>query len=189
MRPCTTMATEKLDPTLTRRSWLTSSALMALYVWTSTGARGLAPKTLSALRVDAIIIDAGLPESATLARGARSQVRVEMLDDDVAELFYGRLGSTWRERGVRGLAGLTRAPALFLMEPLAHEYGLRTVGLQRAPLTGGEVLTNLGHQRTRRTVIAEQIRRALLEHDDAVFAWFMAPLRLPVRPGITVIPT
>ena len=178
----------QLDTTLTRRSWLQGSALLALYVWATTDANGVAP-ALADSRVDAIIIDVALPEATTLARGARPQARVEMLDDDVAELFYMRLSPGWRERGVRGLAGLTRAPALFLLGPLAREYGLRTVGLQRAPARGAAALADLHYRTARRPVSADPIRQALLEGDDAPFAWSMAPVHLPLRAGITVMPT
>jgi hypothetical protein len=125
-----------------------------------------------------------------LARGARTQARVEMLGDDIAELFYGRLGPAWRERGVRGLAGLTRAPALFLLDPLAHEYGLRTVGLQRISSPGCATLASLCHGPAWRPVSVEPVQKALLEGDDAAaFAWWMAPVRRPMRAGVTVIPT
>ena len=177
----------RVDAVLTRRTLLRNSALVALYAWAVRDAHSMAPPALAGLGVDAVVIDAGLPEATTLARGAREHARVEMLDDDVAELFYGRLGPTWRERGIRGLAGLPRAPALFLLEPLAHEYGLRTVGLERAPSTGAAVLTTLPHRRSRRPAIAEQIRQALLEEDDAVFAWYMAASRPPMRTDVAVI--
>ena len=177
-----------LEPNLlTRRSWLRCSALMALAAWAATGARGAAA-ALGGLHVDAIIIDAGLAEAAALARGARAQARVEMVEHDIAELFYGRLAPAWRERGVRGLAGLTRAPVLFLLEPLAHEYGLRTVGLERAPLAGCAALAKPHARQARRPVSAEPIQRALLEADEAAFAWWMAPVHRPLRTGVTVIP-
>lgn len=184
------MNTQFAPATLTRRSCLQGSALIALYAWAATGARAVAP-ALGGLPVDAIVIDAGLPEAATLRRGAQSQARVQMLDDDVAELFYGRLGPAWREHGVRGLAGLTRAPALFLLEPLAGEYGLRTVGLQRAPSAGCAALVNLCHgpERRRSPVSPEALQGALLAGDDAAFAWWMAPVRRPLHAGVTVIPT
>lgn len=175
---------------LTRRTWLQGSSLIALYAWAAGGARGAVP-ALGGLPADAIIVDAGLAEASTLAHGAEAQARVEMLGDDVAELFYGRLVPAWRERGVRGLAGLTRAPALFLLEPLAAEYGLRTVGLLRAPAAGCTALASLCHgpERRRSPVSPEPIHGAVLAGDDAAFAWWMAPVRLPLRAGVTVIPT
>jgi hypothetical protein len=174
--------------TLTRRSWLQGSALIALYAWAG-GARAAA-RALRMTPVDAIVIDSSLPEAATLARDARTEARVEMLGDDLAELFYGRLVPGWRERGVLGLAGLTRAPALFLLEPLAGEYGLRTVGLLRAPSAGCAALASLcqGPQRQRRPVSRDPIQRALLDEDRATFAWWMAPVRRPMHAGIVVIP-
>jgi len=184
------MDTQFAAATLTRRSCLQGSALIALYAWAATGARAVAP-TLGGLPVDAIVIDAGLPEAATLVRDAGSQARVEMLGDDLAELFYGRLVPAWRERGVRGLVGLTRAPALFLLQPLAGEYGLRTVGIERAPSAGCAVLAGLcrGPERRSSPVSPELVRGALLEGDAAAFAWWMAPVRRPLRAGVTVIPT
>ncbi len=171
---------------LTRRSWLQGSALIALHAWAATGARAAVP-ALAGLHVDAIIIDAGLPEAVTLARAARAQARVEMLDHDVAELFYRRLVPAWRGHGVRGLAGLTRSPVLFLLEPLAQEYGLRTVGFERSP-AGCAALQNLQPGLHGRPVNAEPIQRSVLEGDDAAFAWWMAPVRRPLRSGVMRVP-
>jgi hypothetical protein len=175
---------------LTRRSCLQGLALLAVQTWAAGGARAAAPPP-DGLPADAIVIDAGLPDASNLARGARGHARLEMLSDDVAELFYDRLVPMWRERGVRALAGLTRAPALFLLEPLAAEYGLRTVALVRTPAAGCESVAALCHPAVpRRTpVSAEPIRMALLGGDAAAFAWLMAPVRPPLREGITVIAT
>ena len=174
---------------LTRRSWLQGSALITLYAWAAGGGRAAA-SALGRLPADAIVIDAGLADATALAHGAAAQGRVEMLDDDLADLFYGRLVPAWRERGVRGLAGLTRAPALFLLEPLATEYGLRTVGLLRAPSTGCAALAKLCHgpERPWHPVSPEPVQQALRAGDDATFAWWMAPVRRPLRTGVTVIP-
>jgi hypothetical protein len=175
--------------TLTRRSCLQGSALIALYAWAAGGARAAA-QALGTPPVDAIVIDAGLPDAAILARDAWTEARVELLSDDLAELFYGRLVPGWRVRGVRGLAGLTRAPALFLLEPLAREYGLRTVGLLRAPSTGCAALLDLclGPQRQRNPVGRDLFHQSLLDEDHAAFAWWMAPVRRPLQAGVTVVP-
>src|SRR5580693_8825246 len=90
------------DPSLmSRRTWLHASALIGLYagVARATGATALAHGEPAA---DAIVIDAGLPGAASLTRSAEAQARVEVLRDDLAELFYGRLVPAWRARGVRG---------------------------------------------------------------------------------------
>lgn len=171
---------------LTRRSWLQGTALVALYAWATAGARATIP-ALDSLQMDAIVIDAGLSDSATLARAARTQARVEMLYDDVAALFYQRLCPTWCEHGVRGIAGLTRATALFLLEPLASEFGLRTVGLQRTPLGGCMSLTSLCERPARAAVSPEPMEKALLEDDHAAFAWVMAPVKRPLRAGVRVV--
>ena len=172
---------------LTRRAWLRGSALLALYGWAATGARAAAPK-LGNLSADALVIDGGLPEAANLARGTNGVAHVELLHDDVAELVYGRLGPAWRARGVRGLVGLTRAPALFLLEPLARDFGLRTVGLRQAPVPDSAALVALGRaSERRRPVSVEPMQCALLAGDDAIFAWWMAPVRRPLHAGVTVI--
>ena len=188
--------------TATRRSCLKASALVGLYVWASSGgARAMAAATLSDLPVNAIVIDLGVPGVADFASGSKFGVaRVEMFGDDVAELFYGRLVPGWRSHGVRGLAGLTRAPALFLLESLAADYGLRTVGLERvAPAASGagwtgatSTLERFSRERSGRVVSstrAKPMRDALLDQDDTVFAWWMAPVHRPIRSGITVIST
>jgi hypothetical protein len=182
------MDTQTDSNRLTRRTWLQGTALVALYAWAAAGARAAAP-ALGNLHADAIVIDAGLPEATSLARGARTQAHVEMLDDDVAELFYGRLSPIWRERGVRGLAGLTRASALFLLQPLVSEYGLRTVGLRRTPEAGCAALVSLCDEQVRRPMSPEPVQKALLEEDHAVFAWWMAPVHPPLHAGVAVIPT
>lgn len=152
------------------------SALIGLAACMSTGARALArpPDRASA---DIIVIDSALPGAADWAGDAASRGRVEVLSDDLAALFCGRLVPAWRRGGVRGLAGLTRAPALFLLEPLASEYGLRTVALERAPSHRG-VFDELCQrpQRHPSVVSAEPVRSALLAGDEAAFAWRMAPL-------------
>jgi len=172
---------------LTRRSWLQGSALIALYAWTPAGARVLAPAP-PGVYADAIVIDAALPGARALAHEAQALARVEMLADDVAELFYGRLAPAWRDHGVRGLAGLTRAPGLFLLEPLAREYGLRTVGLGRSPRTDCAAFASPCPGQTLRPASMELIHEALLGGDDTAFVWRMAPVRRPLRTGITVIP-
>lgn len=172
---------------LSRRSWLQGSALLALYAWASTGARSAVP-SLDVLQTDAIVIDAGLSDWTSLARAARAQSHIEVLYDDVAELYYQRLCPIWCERGVRGLAGLTRAGALFLLEPLTSEFGLRTVGLQRAPEGGCRSLASLCERPRRVATSPEPMERALLEDDRAAFAWVMAPVKKPRRAGVRVIP-
>jgi hypothetical protein len=163
--------------TTTRRSCLKGAAAVGLYVLaTSGGARAMAAATLSELPLNAIVIDSGVPGVADVAAGSKFGVaRVERFGDDLAELFYGRLVPAWRSDGVRGLAGLTRAPALFLLESLAADYGLRTIGVERA---GRRLLSS-----TR----ANLMRDALLDQDDTVFAWWMAPVHRPIHAGITVI--
>ncbi len=174
----------------TRRSCLKGSALLALYAWAATGPRAMGV-SLSGLSASAIVIDTGLPDAAVLAGRAGAQARVEMLGDDVAELFYGRLVPLWRADGVRGLAGLTRAPALFLLEALAADYGLRTVGFERAPSAGSAVVEGLyqAHERRVCSRRAKPMRDALLDRDDAPFVWLMAPLHRPIHSGVRVIPT
>ncbi len=89
----------------TRRSCLKGSALLALYAWAATGPRAMGV-SLSGLSASAIVIDTGLPDAAVLAGRAGAQARVEMLGDDVAELFYGRLVPLWRADGVAGTRGI-----------------------------------------------------------------------------------
>jgi hypothetical protein len=182
------MATQREPTMLTRRSWLQGSALIALYAWAVTDARAAVP-ALGGLHTDAIVIDAGLREASVLARGAQSQARVEIMNDDVAELFYGRLSPVWCEHGVRGLAGLTRASALFLLEPFVGEFGLRTVALERAPSAGCRALASLCESPARHPVSPEPMEQALLEQDHVAFAWLMAPVRRPLRAGVRIIST
>jgi hypothetical protein len=191
------MDTSFLAATTTRRSCLKGSALVGLYVWAISGSVRAMTAALSELPVNAIVIDAGVPGVADFASGSKFGVaRIEMFGDDLAELFYGRLVPVWRSYGVRGLAGLTRAPALFLLESLAADYGLRTVGLERAHPAAGWAgatsrLERLSQERSGRRLLcstrAEPMRDALLDQDDTVFAWWMAPVHRPIHCGITVI--
>ena len=95
---------------------------------------------------------------------------------------------------------MTRAPALFLLESLAADYGLRTVGLERtapsasaAGWTGAtSTLERLSRESSGpliRSTRANPLRDALLDRDDTVFAWWMAPAHRPIHSGITVIST
>jgi hypothetical protein len=183
------MTSRTASTLLTRRSWLQGSALLALYACATGGARALTPRFRS-IAANAVVIDAGLPEAAALADSWDAGVRLEMLHDDVAELFYERLAPAWRGSGVRGLAGLTRAAGLFLLEPLAADYGLRTVGVRRAPAAGRTVLESVCRRSDTppRPVGVGAYREALLAGDDTAFAWWMAPVRRPRHAGVTVIP-
>jgi hypothetical protein len=173
------MDTPFVAATTTRRSCLKGAAAVGLYVLASSGgARAMAAAALSEMPVNAIVIDSGVPGGADFVGGSKFGVaRVEMFGDDLAELFYARLVPVWRSSGVRGLAGLTRAPALFLLESLAADYGLRTVGVEQA---GRRLLC---------ATREEPIRNALLDGDDTIFAWWMAPVHRPIHAGITVIST
>jgi hypothetical protein len=175
---------------VTRRSCLQGSALIALHAWGATRVRALAP-VLRDMALDAFVIEGVLPDAASLARSTEPHVRVEILGDDPAKLFYGQLVPAWRRHGLRGLAGLTRAPALFLLEQLTADYGLRTVALQRIPAAVSDAFDDLRRSgpHGRHVVNPEMVRHALVEGDKAAFAWWMAPVRPPVRDDVMVIAT
>jgi hypothetical protein len=175
---------------MTRRSCLQGSAIVALHALTANRLWAMAPLR-DAVQIDALIVERVLPDAPGLVRDAESHTRVEMLGDDPAQLFYGRLVPGWRQQGLRGLMGMTRAPALFLLEQLVADYGLRTVALQRMPSTAGATYETL-----RRSAPAcggpmhpVLLRDVLRDGDDAAFVWWMAPLRLPIREGVRVVST
>jgi hypothetical protein len=174
--------------TLTRRSYLQGSALCALYVCAARAA-GAATFSSTGLSIDAIVVEAGLPQASQLVKEAASRGRVELLRDDVADLFYGRLVPQWRSHGVRGLVGLTRAPAVYLLEPLVADYGLRTIALERTTMGAAAALDTLcvADEKQRPTVGRERLRNALIERDDSLFVWRMAPRSRPVHADISVL--
>jgi hypothetical protein len=174
---------------VTRRSCLQGSAFLALQALTVSRLWARAPLR-DVVRIDALIVEGVLSEAVALVRDAQPHAHVEPLGDDPAKLFYGRLVPGWRLHGVRGLMGLTRAPALFLLEQLVSDYGLRTVALQRMPSAAATYATLQQSVRQRQsTAPPELLRDALLEGDDAAFVWLMAPVRLPMCRGVSVVAT
>ena len=175
--------------TLSRRSWLQGSALLALYAWAANGARAAPPQISDLRAADTLLIDAQLPEAATLKLRASAVTRVEILKDDVGELFYGRLLPGWRTDGLRSLMGLTRAPALFLLEPLTAEYGLRIVEIAPAAAAPFTQIQNLCAAPSKRRRPANlDLLHAALHDSDAAFAWYMSPVHRSTRSDVKVIP-
>ncbi len=173
--------------TLSRRSWLQGSALLALYAWAAHGARAAAP-TSDLGAAETLVVDAQLPEAAALSHRASAVTQVEILKGDVGELFYGRLLPGWRTHGLRSLTGLTRAPALFLLEPLTAEYGLRIVEIARVTATPFTQIQNLCAALPRRPLPANlDLFHAAWRDSDAAFAWHMSPVHRSTRSDVKVI--
>jgi len=89
-------------------------------------ARGVAPTNASA--IPHVVVDARHGESlafgADLARGGATVHR--LADGDATDLWQSTLAPAWRSAPVP-VAGLTRAPALFILEQLGWMHGLRVV--------------------------------------------------------------
>ena len=60
------------------------------------------------------------------------------LDGDITDFYQNHLRIVWKQKPA-ALAGLTERPALFLLERLAWDYGLRVVFEARHEYTGGRV--------------------------------------------------
>jgi hypothetical protein len=113
-----------------RREFLQAAALSGLP--TLAGAAGVVemsrPQAPPGLDPPAVVVDARYREG--LAAGGclgRASIRVHTLQDgDITQLWLSEIGPAWR-REPRTVAGLTARPALFCLERLAWNCGLRVV--------------------------------------------------------------
>jgi hypothetical protein len=90
------------------------------------GALGWSPASAAPPRaLDLAIYDARFPVAQGLAAAlGRARVAAHAISGDVTEVWYRRLDRRWRERPMR-IGGLTDAAALFVLERLAWDQGLR----------------------------------------------------------------
>lgn len=130
---------------ITRRRFLQSSLAVsglafggpALASWA--GAAGALPDA-STPRLDAALYQPELPASAAFGAAARSRgVTAHAFDGDISGLWTeGVLDAWWAQPTV--IAGLTTYPALFLLERIGWDHGMRVISRGEPVSSGGEQL-------------------------------------------------
>lgn len=108
-----------------RRGFLQFSIAAAL------AAGAAVPAVASDLRptaVRTVLVDGQFPQARAVGAtlGARGATVHTLTDADVTALWQNTLDPSWRQKPT-ALAGLTRAPALFVLEQLAWSHGMRVV--------------------------------------------------------------
>jgi hypothetical protein len=74
-----------------------------------------------------VVYDSRYREARTLGlRSRQLGVPVRPIEGDITELWQDELQGRWKSTNV-AIAGLTERPALFMLEQLAWDYGLRVV--------------------------------------------------------------
>ncbi len=122
--------TTELQPGLwNRRDVIAAGAGTAIAAWAGFGtAQGAAPAPMQTAPFHMIVADRGFAESRAFAdKAARAGQRIGWIDgDDISALWYGELDPLWR-REQAAIAGLTAYGALFCLERLAMDRGMRVV--------------------------------------------------------------
>lgn len=110
-----------------RRKFLVSSAAVTAspFVAKANFADQLEP--LSEQEIPAVVTEVGSPAAQQFgARSRANGLAVHEIFGDVTNLWVDVLHQQWRELP-RAIAGLTSAPALFCLERLAWDYGMRVI--------------------------------------------------------------
>lgn len=107
-----------------RREFLQTAA--ALSAAPLAGRAGLA-QGRSAVTVEAVILDERHVEAIDFGnRAGHLGAALRIISGDITELWQNELRTHWKTTPT-AIAGLTERPALFLLERLAWDYGLRVV--------------------------------------------------------------
>lgn len=109
-----------------RRDFLRYAVVSAVPLATGLPLDGMGAEPGALVRI--AVIDARHPESLAFGASLAEQGATvhAMADGDVTDLWRNVLEPAWA-RGREPVAGLTRAPALFVLEQLAWTHGLRVV--------------------------------------------------------------
>lgn len=85
-----------------------------------------------------VVYDERFPDSVAFARQAQRQgLRISAIRGDVTKLWYDDLYHRWKQ-GAAAIAGLTSPDALFCLETLGNDAGLRRVlKVEHRPSPGG----------------------------------------------------
>jgi len=134
-----------------RRDFMIASGA-AVGIWASlSAAMGTANAASAPPRLfHAIVADTRFPESRAFAhKAARAGNRIVWITGDITDLWYNELDLLWREKKAT-LAGLTGYAAIFCLERLAWDRGLRVT-------------------------FKEEHRRAGSGGPDLLYRWIIAP--------------
>jgi hypothetical protein len=90
--------------------------------------------------LDAVVVDARHADAhafASIADALGAPLR--FIEGDITDLWQNELRKRWQD-GAHAVAGLTERPALFLLERLAWDHGMRVVfEAEHSPVAGGSV--------------------------------------------------
>lgn len=88
---------------------------------------------------DVLILDARYPQAREFGLGASSRITaLRDINGDITRLWQTELQQAW-SRHQLPVAGLTERPALFLLEHLGWQHGMRVVfEAEHTPLNGGD---------------------------------------------------
>ncbi len=119
---------------LTRRDLLQASAAISVLPWAAQAATGPAARAPS---FHTVLFDARFPEARRFAAdAAHLRMNVRSFDGDITNVWFHELAPVWRSIASSGravatadmaIAGLTQYGALFCLERLAWDAGMRVV--------------------------------------------------------------
>ena len=111
-----------------RRQFIQASAASAALVGVAAAAASHSIRAEQGLHPDLAVIDVRFPESRNFGRALqRRGVTTHETRGDVTDLWYHTLHSRWSHRVFDPIAGLTAYSALFCLERLAWDHGMRVV--------------------------------------------------------------
>ena len=124
---------------INRRNFVGGAALAAALAQ-ARAARSHDTASLSLARLPLVIVDERHPESRAFAMSLarRGAALLPLADGDVTAVWLGELSRAW-QAGPVAVAGLTRPPALFVLEQLALSHGLRVVMHAEHTIGAGDV--------------------------------------------------
>jgi hypothetical protein len=115
---------EQSDLNNSRRRFLKTGAVVSVAPFVPlAGVAGNA----SAMHLGAVIIEAGAGEARAFGRRLGTHgLAIRPIRGDITPVWYGHLDALWRTQPT-AIAGMTRRPALFCLEQLARDHGMRVI--------------------------------------------------------------
>lgn len=125
-------------------------------------ASALAPgRDIAPLSLFSVLYDNGFPPSAAFGAAAGQHgYATNDIDGDVTEFWMNHLAARWRHEPV-AIAGLTHASALFVLERMGWDHGLRVIFRAQHRSQGNG---RIEHQLTGPAVMLNAFEKAASEH-------------------------
>jgi hypothetical protein len=112
-----------------RRQFIQSGLALSALSFTELAAMrtAVAGNQTSVPVLENFIYDSRYPESIDAARTIAAQgIALREIAGDLTDLWYGSYSEQWRQQPMT-LAGVTALDALFVLETLAHDHGMRVI--------------------------------------------------------------